>query len=118
MALYYPFLYPCLFPARTGAIQSHEHIAWSSSDSEQSDDEGHEQHPSKVVTQQQQLLQRPRRPTAPIQDYSRAKHMLSPDKGKLLQFAESWLGCITLFLMFSLYFKILIWFKQLTSILL
>ncbi|XP_070774665.1 DNA repair-scaffolding protein [Enoplosus armatus] len=59
------------------------HIAWSSSDSDQSDDEGQEQHLSRVVAQQQQHPQRPERPTAPVQSYSRALRMLSTDKDNL-----------------------------------
>lgn len=71
---------------QTSAVHPNEdsvHIAWSSSDSEQSDDETQEQHLSGVVAQQQQRPQRPGRPTAPIQSYTRALHMLSTDKGKL-----------------------------------
>lgn len=49
------------------------HIAWSSSDGEQSDDETQEQ--------QQQLPQRPARPSAPAQSYSRALRMLRTEKG-------------------------------------
>ncbi|XP_077956049.1 DNA repair-scaffolding protein isoform X7 [Gasterosteus aculeatus] len=48
------------------------HIAWSSSDGEQSDDETQEQ--------QQQLPQRPARPSAPAQSYSRALRMLRTEK--------------------------------------
>uniref|UniRef100_G3Q1D0 DUF4502 domain-containing protein n=2 Tax=Gasterosteus aculeatus TaxID=69293 RepID=G3Q1D0_GASAC len=48
------------------------HIAWSSSDGEQSDDDTQEQ--------QQQLPQRPARPSAPAQSYSRALRMLRTEK--------------------------------------
>ncbi|TMS09798.1 hypothetical protein E3U43_002457 [Larimichthys crocea] len=60
-------------------------IAWSSSDSEQSDDETRQRHASKVVAQQQQQQrpQRPGRPTAPIQSYTTALRMLSTDKEEL-----------------------------------
>ncbi|XP_033993667.1 DNA repair-scaffolding protein [Trematomus bernacchii] len=51
------------------------HIAWSSSDGDQSDDE--------TQDQQQQRPQRPARPTAPIQSYTRALRMLSTDKDDL-----------------------------------
>ncbi|KAM8851347.1 LOW QUALITY PROTEIN: DNA repair-scaffolding protein [Spinachia spinachia] len=47
------------------------HIAWSSSDGEQSDDEA------------QQLPQRPARPTASVQSYSRALRMLRTEKEDL-----------------------------------
>ncbi|XP_068455066.1 DNA repair-scaffolding protein isoform X2 [Clinocottus analis] len=50
------------------------HIAWSSSDSERSDDETQEQQP---------LPQRPRRPAAPIQSYTRALRMLPTEKEDL-----------------------------------
>lgn len=58
------------------------HIAWSSSDGEQSDDETRKQHLSRVVAQQQQQQQpqRPGRPTAPIQSYTSLLRMLSTDK--------------------------------------
>ncbi|XP_075877686.1 DNA repair-scaffolding protein isoform X2 [Nelusetta ayraudi] len=48
--------------AQTGTAQSHDDIAWSSSDSEQSDDGSRDQRRSTVLVQQ-----RHRRPTAPIQ---------------------------------------------------
>ncbi|KAI4810334.1 hypothetical protein KUCAC02_019173, partial [Chaenocephalus aceratus] len=51
------------------------HIAWSSSDGDQSDDE--------TQDQQQQRPRRPARPTAPIQSYTRALRMLSTDKDDL-----------------------------------
>ncbi|KAK5860072.1 hypothetical protein PBY51_021573 [Eleginops maclovinus] len=51
------------------------HIAWSSSDGEQSDDEAQDQ--------QQQRPQRPARHTAPVQSYTRALRMLSTDKDDL-----------------------------------
>ncbi|XP_047444950.1 DNA repair-scaffolding protein isoform X2 [Mugil cephalus] len=68
-----------LGPVQTGARHCNEdpvHIAWSSSDSERSDDE------SRVVAQQeqQQQPQKPGRLSAPIQSYTRALHMLSSDK--------------------------------------
>ncbi|XP_042353172.1 DNA repair-scaffolding protein [Plectropomus leopardus] len=59
------------------------HIAWSSSDSEQSDDEIQEQHLARVAAQQQQRPQRPGRPTAPVQSYARALRMLSTDRDDL-----------------------------------
>ncbi|XP_070700608.1 DNA repair-scaffolding protein [Pempheris klunzingeri] len=59
------------------------HIAWSSSDSEQSA-ETQEQHLSRVVAQQQRRPQRLGRPTAPIQSYTRALAKLSTDKDDLL----------------------------------
>nr|XP_046263223.1 DNA repair-scaffolding protein [Scatophagus argus] len=71
---------------RAGAAHCNEdsvHIAWSSSDSEQSDDETREQHLSKVVAQQQQCPKRPGKPSAPIQSYTRLPHMLSTDKDDL-----------------------------------
>ncbi|XP_044076432.1 DNA repair-scaffolding protein isoform X3 [Siniperca chuatsi] len=74
------------FSVQTSAVRCNEdsvHIAWSSSDSEQSDDEAQEQHLSRVVAQQQQRPQRPGRPTAPIQSYTRALRMLSTDKDNL-----------------------------------
>ncbi|XP_054482904.1 DNA repair-scaffolding protein [Anoplopoma fimbria] len=50
------------------------HIAWSSSDSERSDDETQEQ---------QRRPQRPERPKAPVQSYTRALRMLIPEKEDL-----------------------------------
>lgn len=80
-------MYSCVCPVQTSAVHCNEdpvHIAWSSSDSEQSDDETQDQHLSRVVAQQQQQRpQRPERPTAPIQSYTRALRMLSTDKGEL-----------------------------------
>lgn len=71
---------------QTSAIHRNEdpvHIAWSSSDSEQSADESREQHLSTAVAQQQQhLSQRAGRLTAPIQSYTKALRMLRTDKGK------------------------------------
>lgn len=55
-------------------------IAWSSSDSEQCEDEAQEQRLSRPVAQQQQRPQRPCRPTAPVQSYTRALRMLTSDK--------------------------------------
>ncbi|XP_037538235.1 DNA repair-scaffolding protein [Nematolebias whitei] len=55
------------------------HIAWSSSDTEHSDDENQEKKKS-VVPQQQRWPQRPEKPTAPIQSYIRALSMLTADK--------------------------------------
>ncbi|KAL6103861.1 spidr [Pungitius sinensis] len=63
------------FPTLVQTIEDPVHIAWSSSDGEQSDDETQEQ--------QQQLPQRPARPSAPIQSYSRALRMLRTDKEDL-----------------------------------
>ncbi|XP_029310003.1 DNA repair-scaffolding protein [Cottoperca gobio] len=60
---------------QTSAVPCNEdpvHIAWSSSDGEQSDEETQQQRP-----------QRPERPTAPIQSYTRALRMLSSDKDEL-----------------------------------
>ncbi|XP_031149936.1 DNA repair-scaffolding protein isoform X1 [Sander lucioperca] len=71
---------------QTSAVHCNEdpvHIAWSSSDGEQSDDENQKQHLSRVVAQQQQHPQRPGRPTAPIQSYTRVLRMLSTDKDDL-----------------------------------
>ncbi|KAM9349907.1 DNA repair-scaffolding protein [Symphorus nematophorus] len=72
---------------QSGAVRCNEdgvHIAWSSSDSEPSDDDTQQQHlSSAVVPQQQQRPQRPQRPTAPIQSYTRALRMLSTDKDDL-----------------------------------
>ncbi|XP_041804712.1 DNA repair-scaffolding protein isoform X2 [Chelmon rostratus] len=71
---------------QTGAVPCNEdsvHIAWSSSDSEQSNDETQELHLSRVVSQQQQHPQRPGRPTASSQSYTRALCMLSTDKDDL-----------------------------------
>ncbi|XP_049453743.1 DNA repair-scaffolding protein isoform X1 [Epinephelus fuscoguttatus] len=56
------------------------HIAWSSSDSEQSDNETQEKHLSRVVAQQRQRPQRPGRPSAPIQSYIGTLRMLRTDK--------------------------------------
>lgn len=68
-------------------------IAWSSSGSEQSDNETQEQHLSRGVVQQQQRPRRPSRPTAPIQSYTRALRMLGTDKGEwMFLAAESGLG--------------------------
>lgn len=58
-------------------------IAWSSSDSEQPDDETQEQHPSRVTAQRQQQCNSRGRPTASTQSYSRALLMLSTDKDDL-----------------------------------
>ncbi|XP_059201162.1 DNA repair-scaffolding protein [Centropristis striata] len=71
---------------QTSAVHCNEspvHIAWSSSDSEQSDNETQEQHPCRVVVQQQRHPQRPRRPQGPTQSYTRALRMLSADKDDL-----------------------------------
>ncbi|XP_034039996.1 DNA repair-scaffolding protein isoform X2 [Thalassophryne amazonica] len=64
--------------AQTSAAHCNEdpvHIAWSSSDSESNDDCKHLQ--SQAVAQQQQRPQRLRKPTAPVQSFSRALHILS-----------------------------------------
>ncbi|XP_040911351.1 DNA repair-scaffolding protein isoform X2 [Toxotes jaculatrix] len=55
-------------------------IAWSSSDSEQSDDETKEQHLSRGVALQQQRPHRPGRLTATIKSYTRELRMLGTDK--------------------------------------
>ncbi|AWP03961.1 putative DNA repair-scaffolding protein isoform 4 [Scophthalmus maximus] len=68
---------------QTDAVRSNEdpvHITWSSSGSEQSDDEAQRQHLSGVAALQQQRPHRPVRPVAPIQSYTRE---LSPDKDDL-----------------------------------
>ncbi|XP_032386311.1 DNA repair-scaffolding protein isoform X1 [Etheostoma spectabile] len=68
---------------QTNAVHCNEdpvHIAWSSSDSEHSDDENQKQHLSRVVQQHPQRLGRP---TAPIPSYTRALRMLSTDKDDL-----------------------------------
>ncbi|XP_030607176.1 DNA repair-scaffolding protein [Archocentrus centrarchus] len=57
-------------------------IAWSSSNSEQSDNETQEQHLPRVAPRQQQSRSRAR-PTAPTQSYSRGLLMLSTDKDDL-----------------------------------
>lgn len=77
-----------LFPAQTDSVQSHEDIAWSSSDSDQSDDGSHELHLSRVTVQQ-----RERRPTAPIQGCSKVPHKPSTDEGTFIRAAESGLDC-------------------------
>ncbi|XP_041847947.1 DNA repair-scaffolding protein [Melanotaenia boesemani] len=59
------------------------HIAWSSSDGEQSDDDTQGQHQSKVVSQQQWQPQRGGKPTAPIQAYTSALSMLTTDTDDL-----------------------------------
>lgn len=77
--------YVCVCPVQTDAVRSNEdpvHITWSSSGSEQSDDEAQRQHLSGVAALQQQRPHRPVRPVAPIQSYTRE---LSPDKGTLNQ---------------------------------
>ena len=80
-------MYCCVRPVQSGAVGHNEdavQIAWSSSDSERSDDDTQEQHLFRVVApQQEKRPQRPQRPTAPIQSYTRALRMLSTDKGKL-----------------------------------
>ncbi|XP_022060170.2 DNA repair-scaffolding protein isoform X1 [Acanthochromis polyacanthus] len=69
---------------QTGACHEDPvHIAWSSSDSEQSDNETQAQHLSRVVTQLQHRSQRSRRPMAPTQSYTRALRMLSTSKDDL-----------------------------------
>ncbi|XP_023259543.1 DNA repair-scaffolding protein isoform X1 [Seriola lalandi dorsalis] len=59
------------------------HIAWSSSDSEPSDDEKQEQHQPIAVALQQQRPHRPGRHVAPIRSYTRDLCMLSTDKDDL-----------------------------------
>ncbi|XP_028987491.1 DNA repair-scaffolding protein isoform X2 [Betta splendens] len=76
-------LAPASASVRTSAANTNEdqlHIAWSSSDSEQSDNETEVQRVSRAVAPWQQCLQRPARP---IQSYSRALRMLSSDKDDL-----------------------------------
>ncbi|XP_040000343.1 DNA repair-scaffolding protein isoform X2 [Xiphias gladius] len=71
---------------QTSAVQCNEdalHIAWSSSDGEQCDNETQEPHPSRAFALQQQCPRRPGRPTAPIQSYTRELRMLSTDKDDL-----------------------------------
>ncbi|KAF7666283.1 hypothetical protein LDENG_00113690 [Lucifuga dentata] len=62
---------------QTSAFEDPVHIAWSSSDSGQSDDETRKQNLSTYVAQQPRRL---RRPTAAMQSYTRALHLLSTDK--------------------------------------
>lgn len=73
------------FPVQSSCSPHREedpvNIAWSSSDSEQPDDETQEQHPSRVTAQRQQQCNSRGRPTASTQSYSRALLMLSTDKG-------------------------------------
>lgn len=72
------------FPVQSSSPHREEdpvNIAWSSSDSEQPDDETQEQHPSRVTAQRQQQCHSRGRPTASTQSYSRALLMLSTDKG-------------------------------------
>lgn len=72
------------FPVQSSSPHREEdpvNIAWSSSDSEQPDDETQEQHPSRVTAQRQQQCNSRGRPTASTQSYSRALLMLSTDKG-------------------------------------
>lgn len=75
----------CVFTESAGHSNDDPvNIAWSSSESQQSDDETQQCHASRVVAQQQQQ-QRPQRPgrrTAPIQSYTAALRMLSTDKGE------------------------------------
>lgn len=72
----------CVCPVQTNSNEDQVHIAWSSSDSEQCDNETEEQHASRVVALRPQCLQRAARPTARIQSYSRALRMLISDQGK------------------------------------
>ncbi|KAF3699430.1 DNA repair-scaffolding protein Scaffolding protein involved in DNA repair [Channa argus] len=68
---------------QTSGIQCSEdqvHILWSSSDSEQSNDENQEQHLSRTIAPQQQCAWGKGRPKAHIQSYTRALRMLSADK--------------------------------------
>nr|XP_020451308.1 DNA repair-scaffolding protein isoform X2 [Monopterus albus] len=72
--------------AQTSTVHINEeqvHIAWSSSDNEQSDDETQEQHLARAAALKQQHPQRPGRPKAPFQSYTRALHMLSTEKDDL-----------------------------------
>lgn len=59
-----------------------EQIAWSSSDTEQSDDENQEKKNAKAVSQQQRQPQRSGKATAPVQSYIRALSMLTAGKGE------------------------------------
>ncbi|MED6286004.1 hypothetical protein CHARACLAT_001237 [Characodon lateralis] len=58
-------------------------IAWSSSETEPSDDENQLQHQSKVVSQQRLRPPRPGKPNARIQSYTTALSMLTTDKDDL-----------------------------------
>ncbi|KAK5599192.1 hypothetical protein CRENBAI_024579 [Crenichthys baileyi] len=58
-------------------------IAWSSSETEPSDDENQVQHQSKVVSQQRLRPLRPGKPNALIQSYKTALSTFSTDKDKL-----------------------------------
>ncbi|XP_018531935.1 DNA repair-scaffolding protein isoform X3 [Lates calcarifer] len=68
---------------QTSANEDPVHIAWSSSDSEQSDNETQEQHLSRSVQPQQQRPHKQGRPTAPIRSYTRELHTHSADKDDL-----------------------------------
>lgn len=70
------FHLPTFFLAQTGTAQSHDDIAWSSSDSEQSDDGSRDQRRSTVLVQQ-----RHRRPTAPIQTCGKVLCKPGTDEG-------------------------------------
>ncbi|KAM4605169.1 DNA repair-scaffolding protein [Polymixia lowei] len=74
------------FSVRTSAIHRDEdpvHIAWTSSESEQSDNETQKQPLPRPVVQQQQGPRRPERPAVPFQSYTTALRMLSTDKEDL-----------------------------------
>ncbi|GAA6234051.1 DNA repair-scaffolding protein isoform X5 [Lates japonicus] len=68
---------------QTSANEDPVHIAWSSSDSEQSDNETQEQHLSRSVQPQQQRPHRQGRSTAPVRSYTRELHTHSADKDDL-----------------------------------
>lgn len=67
---------PTFFLAQTGTAQSHEDIAWSSSDSEQSDDGNSDQRHITALVQQKH-----KRPTAPIQTCGKVMCKLGTDEG-------------------------------------
>lgn len=67
---------PTFFLAQTGTAQSHENIAWSSSDSEQSNDGNSDQRRSTILLQQKH-----RRPTAPIQTCGKEMCKPGTDEG-------------------------------------
>ena len=71
-----PYVCVCLVQTNAGhCSEDPVHIAWSSSDGEQSDDE----------TQKQPRPHRPGRPVAPIQSYTRELCMLSTEKGNVTE---------------------------------
>ncbi|XP_038159686.1 DNA repair-scaffolding protein isoform X2 [Cyprinodon tularosa] len=75
---------PALVPSSSYSLDEDPvDIAWSSSDTEPSDDENRVQHHSKAVSQQRAPAQRPRRPNTLIQSYSAVLKMLTADKDDL-----------------------------------